>query len=281
MNHQESVQANRDIFDNSYDKILAMNVISGVFASSIVNFDVNAPRKQSSETEEPIDTEKVMEEFGKLNGKIPGNLLKPDLKIIDFACGTGLVGEKLAQFIPQGELLGIDITPLMLETFDARAEVLTKKYPGFKMSSICADVMDDFDIEKYEGYADVLICTLAFHHIHAYEEVAEVIKRLVKPGGWILIYDFYNEDLEDTREEMTVRNMARHGLTFDEMNSCLEKNCENVSSVREFRINLWHDEGFIESHCKESVRKNIHNAPQKDGLYLVPSSVILGLAQKK
>ncbi|KAF3986471.1 hypothetical protein FT663_04533 [Candidozyma haemuli var. vulneris] len=282
MSHQASVDANRNTFDNSYDNIIAMQMISQVFASSIVNFDLSAPRKPFPDTEEPIDVDQVIADFHKLKG-ITGNLLKPDSKVLDFACGTGLVAERLVPFMPDGQFVGIDITPSMLESFDKRAETLSKTYPNLKIKSICADIMDNFDMTPLEGFADLLICTLSFHHIHAYEKVAEELKRMVKPGGWILIYDFYNEDLENEEitNELKARGMARHGLTLDEMNQCLEKNCVNVSSAREFRAQLWVDEKFINSHCKEEVKRDIHNAPQKDGLFRVNCSVILGMAQKK
>lgn len=284
MNHQSFVEANKKNFDNSYDQIPAMRVLSKIFASSIVNFDTSAPRKTLADTESPIDDEKAIEEFSQLHDKIPGNILKPDSKVLDFACGTGLVAQQLCPFMPKGEYLGIDINELMLELYEEKAKVLQEKYPEFKMRSVCADIMDkDFDISSFENYADLLICTLAFHHIHDYHKVAEELKRMVKPGGWILIYHFYNEDLEkeEITRELQEKGMARHGVTVDEMNECLEKNCVNVSSAREMRVDLWQNEVFIESHCTEAVKQQLKSAPRKGELFLVPCSVILGIAQKK
>lgn len=281
MSHQLSVEANKKNFDSTYDDIIAVNTLSKVFALEIVNFDLSRKRKPLEATEEPIDVEKVIKDFSQQK-EILGNLLKPDSKILDFACGTGLVADQLVRFMPKGEFIGIDITEPMLECFDRKAAVWRQKYPDLKVKSICADIMDNFDFSGLEGFADFLICTISFHHIHAYEAVAEQIKRLVRPGGWILIYDFYNEDMENEEiaQELQDRGMARHGVTLDEMNACLEKGCVNVSSAREFRANIWLDEKFINSHCKTEVKRNIHKAPQKDGLYLVPSSVVLGMAQR-
>lgn len=281
MSHQLSVEANKKHFDNSYDNIPAIRVMSQVFALEIVNFDVSAKRKPFPETEEPIDVDQVVSDFQKQR-QILGNLLRPDSKVVDFACGTGLVAERLVPFMPKGEFVGIDITELMLESFDTKAATLRHNFPELKIKSICADIMDNFEMGTLEGFADVLICTLSFHHIHAYEAVAEEIKKMVRPGGWILIYDFYNEDLENEEmaQELQERGMARHGLTLDEMTACLQKGCANVSSAREFRANLWLDEQFIHSHCKTEVKREIHKAPQKDGLFRVTSSVVLGIAQK-
>lgn len=281
MSHQQSVEANRKTFDSSYDEIVAVRTMAKVFALEIVNFDLSAKRKSFEATEEPIDVEKIISDFSQQK-QILGNLLKPDSKVIDFACGTGLVAEQLVPFMPKGEFIGIDITELMLESFDRKAAVWRQDHPDLKVKSICADIMDNFDFGALEGFADILICTISFHHIHSYEAVAEQIKRLVRPGGWILVYDFYNEDLENEEiaQELQDRGMARHGLTLEEMNACLEKGCVNVSSAREFRANLWLDEKFINSHCKTEVKRNIHKAPQKDGLYCVPSSVVLGMAQR-
>ncbi|QEL62208.1 hypothetical protein CJJ09_004381 [Candidozyma auris] len=237
-----------------------MRVLSKIFASSIVNFDTSAPRKTLADTESPIDDEKAIKEFSQLHDKIPGNILKPDSKVLDFACGTGLVAQQLCPFMPKGEYLGIDINESMLESYEEKARFLQEKYPEFKMRSVCADIMDKISTS-----------------------VAEELKRMVKPGGWILIYDFYNEDLEkeEITRELQEKGMARHGVTVDEMNECLEKNCVNVSSAREMRVDLWQNEVFIETHCTEAVKQQLKSAPRKGELFLVPCSVILGIAQKK
>lgn len=286
MSHEESVKANinSSAFGASYDQMPSIQTQSKLFAESIINFDTTKPRKTPEETKEAIDDEKIIHEFQKLPSfNIPGNVLAKDSTIIDFACGTGIVIEQLARFIPNGEVVGIDINQNMLDVFDKRAEKLKQDVPELKMSSICSDIMSDsFDITPLENKADLLLCSLAFHHFHDYKKIAQVLKRMVKPGGWIFIYDIYNEDAEKTglSEFMKNRAVSHHGLKISEMNDALNDGCENVSSAREFRVKLWQEKHFIESHCTEDVIRTLDQYPQSGSRFLVDCSVILGIAQK-
>lgn len=282
MSHLQSVEANRKAFSSdltdAYDGKSSISTLTTLFALSLLEFDVAAPRKTPEQTEQAIEAAEINDRYAELTKK-----LQPGATIIDFACGTGLVAEKLAPFM-KGEVVGIDLSDTMLAKFDARSKQLTEKYPGFHMRSLCGDITESsFDVEPLKQYADILICTLAFHHIHAYYEVSQVLKSLVKPGGWIFIYDFYNEDLENTKlvhgGAHNDHGVAHHGLTIAEMNRCFADGCVNVSSAREFKVRVWQDEKFIQSHCTESVVEKLHKAPKKGDLYLVDCSVILGVAQ--
>lgn len=287
MSHEESVKANINnaTFGAKYDEMPFIQTLSSLFGSSIVNFDTTKPRKTVEESEESLDADKIVEEFSKLPSEpIPGNVLRKDSTIIDFACGTGIVAEKLARFAPEGEIIGIDINPRMLEVFENRVPAVKEKYPNVKMSSRCGDILSDlFDTKLLENKADLLICTLAFHHFHDYEKIASVLINMVKPGGWVLIYDIYNEDVEknDLVDFMKNDSVSHHGIKISELNQALSHGCENVSSAREFRAKLWQEKHFVEAHCSQDVVKKLDQYPQKGSTFLIDCSFILGVAQKK
>ncbi|KAF3986472.1 hypothetical protein FT663_04532 [Candidozyma haemuli var. vulneris] len=320
MSHLESIKANKEAFekfvkekeDHSFIKVLQYTV-----AYTLLTFDINSPRKDVSDTEEPVDGELMVKKYEELpHGQFVGNLLRPDSKIIDFACGTGAITEMLAPFIPQAEYVGIDISEDMLGKFDQTAGELKKKLPELKVNSICGDVLaDDFDDAALEGSADVVFSSLAFHHLHNYNVVAEKLKTFLKPGGHIVIIDMFSDPAKNhhsllskqghgnhhshshghghgheegqghghghshgheepqLNDEAVKRGVSHHGISNEEMISCLSSGCENVSSTREHHVNLWFDK-------KMADPDGTRNLPSKDDLVLAPCGLIVGIAQK-
>lgn len=286
MSHHNSLESNKKNFaelGKLYDSKKSIQVLTNLFAASLLTYNVDSPRKLLAETEEPLSDTKVAQ----LTRDLPlphdlvRQLIKPTTSVVDFACGTGLVMEKIAPYMPQGKFVGVDISDAMLSQFDAKGKELSAKFPDLDVLSVCGDVLDpSFDTLALEKSADVLICTLAFHHLHEYGKVAEKLKSFVAPGGWILIYDFYNEDTElPLSAELVKRGVSRHGLSLDEMNGCFREGCTNVSSAREFKVTLWQEKAFVLSHCCLEITENLEKFPNDGDLYSVDCSVILGVAQ--
>lgn len=286
MSHHESVQTNIDQFaslGDKYDSKETVQIVTDLFTMSLLDFDVSAPRKSLEDTEKLIKSDEVVQLKANFPSpdKLVRKLIHKDTTIVDFACGTGLVMEKIAPYIPQGKFVGVDISRAMLDKFDAKGEKAQAAYPDLQVLSVCGDIMDEsFDTSKLVQSADVLLCSLAFHHLHEYEQVAQKLKTFVKPGGWIFIYDFYNEDNElPVSAELVARGVSRHGLNIEDMNNCLKEGCRNVSSTREFKVTVWQEKAFVLSHCCLEVAENLDRYESKGDLYYVDCSVILGVAQ--
>lgn len=286
MSHENSIQTNINqfaIIGELYDSKESVQTLTDLFTLSLLDFDVEASRKLPEDTEQPLTNDQIL----KLTSQFPDpealirKLIHKDTCIVDFACGTGLVLEKIAPYIPQGKFIGVDISEAMLSKFNGRGEKLKSTYPDLTIQSVCGDIMDRlFDASKLEKSADVLLCSLAFHHLHEYKQVAQKLKTLVKPGGWIFIYDFYNEDNElPVSAALAARGVSRHGLSIDEMNDCFKDGCRNVSSAREFKVKLWQEEEFVLSHCCLAITDHLEQYEKKGDLYCVECSVILGVAQ--
>lgn len=285
MSHANSLENNKQVFDNlgkQYDDISAMQAMTDLFVHSLLTFDVEKPRKLPGESELALTEDEIREMKRNLPfpNELKRKLINPETKIVDFACGTGLVMEKIAPYISHGEFIGVDISEPMLCAFNEKANKLRESFPDLEISSLCGDVLDpNFDTASLKKSADVLICTLAFHHLHDYESVAKKLQEFVKPGGWILIYDFYNEDKERPQlKNAMVGSVSRHGLTLSELSNCFS-GCKNVSSAREFKVTLWQEKTFIMSHCCEEITGNLENLEKRGDLYSVDCSVVLGIAQ--
>jgi ubiquinone/menaquinone biosynthesis C-methylase UbiE len=99
--------------------------------------------------------------------------------LLDIGCGTGnLLSLISARY--EVEIAGVDLTPKMLNI--ARIKL------GDKADLKLGDSEDlPFDDDKF----DMIICTDSFHHYPRPENVLKEIKRVLEPGGSILIADPY------------------------------------------------------------------------------------------
>lgn len=103
-------------------------------------------------------------------------------RILEVGCGTGLLG---ANFVnDESYLLGIDTSPGMLEVF-------TEKFKRLNASSKLLNLEEE---ELDEKEFDLIISTMAFHHLKKPEAMMIKLKKLLAPGGSIAIIDLDQED---------------------------------------------------------------------------------------
>lgn len=110
--------------------------------------------------------------------------LRSDQNVLDFGCGTGLVGLNIAPFVKH--LLGADISKGMLEAFCAKAsaEGLTNT------SALQLDVDSDFSHLS----VDLVVSAMALHHIKDPHRVFAHFSAVLPSGGTIAIADLAKED---------------------------------------------------------------------------------------
>ncbi|RCK64301.1 hypothetical protein Cantr_00091 [Candida viswanathii] len=304
-NHKEAIDANLAIFNKEfavkYDGKESQQTLALLFAKFILEYDFAHPmtRKTPQETEKSIgDPTKPFNGFTKENAlpdpktylqDFPDSIFKPGTKVLDFACGTGMVTEYFAPYVKGGELVGMDISSVWLERFNERA----KKFDDPVMKSYVYDVLDETkqeELKQFEGQFDAVICTIAYHHIHNYEQVTKKLATFLRPGGWLFIVDFYNEDVE--KQGVAVSKAVQHmgGLKIDSLNNTLGNiaGLVNVSSAREFKTWVWQPELFISTHLNQETIDKLNNgelpkrtAPDGDVEYLIESSLIYAVGQRK
>ena len=138
-------------------------------------------------------TERNREPFNILKDQIRSRLLKytekaflmmPEMdkpKILDIGCGSGIPTLELAR-LGQGEVTGIDIDQTALDKFIRKIAVagINKRVKVFKCSL--------FDIGFPEESFDVIWAEGAIHTI-GFERGLREWKRLLKPGGFMVIHD--------------------------------------------------------------------------------------------
>jgi len=107
---------------------------------------------------------------------------KHHLSILDFGCGTGLLSE---HFIPFAhKLTGIDTSKKMLEIFDIKF----KEHANVKSQKV------DLEIENINEKYDLILSSMAFHHLNTADRVLQKLSSSLKPDGKIAIVDLDKED---------------------------------------------------------------------------------------
>lgn len=103
-------------------------------------------------------------------------------RILEVGCGTGLLG---SQFITKENfLLGIDMSTEMLKVFD-------EKFRGFNTRSLLLN-LETHDLP--ETQFDLIVSSMAFHHLKTPLDILNKLKRHLTPNGAIAVIDLDEED---------------------------------------------------------------------------------------
>ena len=108
--------------------------------------------------------------------------LKPDAVVADIGSGTGYFAVRLAHFLPQGRVYGVDIEPDMVKYLADRA-----KREALDNLSAIAGKPDDARLPRK---MDLILMVDTYHHIEQRESYFRKLARSLKPGGRIAIIDF-------------------------------------------------------------------------------------------
>ena len=106
--------------------------------------------------------------------------LKEDDWLLDVGCGTGWAVMQAARMVPGGRACGIDLSPGMI----SRANGLTDG-----LSNVGFKVGDAESIPYPDESFDAVMCTNSFHHYSAPVRALSEMRRVLKPGGRLVIQD--------------------------------------------------------------------------------------------
>ncbi|WP_413467369.1 class I SAM-dependent methyltransferase [Pleurocapsa sp. FMAR1] len=107
--------------------------------------------------------------------------ISPAENVLDVACGTGELERLLLQDNPQQRITGIDISEQMLKI--AKQKLLA--YPQVFWKKASASELP-FGDRSY----DVVVCASSFHYFDDPIASLKEIKRVLKPGGRVIILDW-------------------------------------------------------------------------------------------
>src|SRR5271168_403673 len=107
--------------------------------------------------------------------------LAPRNKVLDVACGTGLVSFEAARAVgPDGQVLGVDLSGRMVSSAERRAKEL-------KLSNCSFARMDAEALGLPDATFDVVLCAFGLMYMPSPEQALREMRRVLRPGGRIAL----------------------------------------------------------------------------------------------
>ncbi len=142
--------------------------------------------------------------------------------LVDLGTGTGRMLEVLAPAYKNG--IGVDSSREMLAVARSRLAAAGLTHAHVRQGDISA-------LDKAIGPADVVVIHQVLHYFDDPGRMLAQARRLLRPGGEILIVDFAPHDLEFLRSEHAHRRL---GLSPEQMNGWASLAGLDVLAMREF-----------------------------------------------
>lgn len=111
--------------------------------------------------------------------------LHPDMRVMEFGCGTGLIGIALADQVKH--VLGLDTSAGMIQ-------VLQEKIRNQKIENITAKRIHPNQSWPVDEPLDLICSSMVLHHVENYQAVLERFRRHLRPGGYLALADLDREN---------------------------------------------------------------------------------------
>jgi trans-aconitate methyltransferase len=99
--------------------------------------------------------------------------------ILDLGCGDGKITSEIANYVPNGSVVGVDNSSSMIA-------LATKQYPTKKHSNLSFMLMDATRLTFKEQF-DVVFSNAALHWVRTHKPVVEGIYNSLRSGGRVLL----------------------------------------------------------------------------------------------
>ena len=124
--------------------------------------------------------------------------MTPDMTVLDFGAGTGLVAAKIAPHV--GRLIAVDISEAMLAQLKSRPEL------AGRVEVVCQDLLTTPLAER----VDLVTSAMAMHHVQDTPALLRALRDHLVSGGQIALADL---DVEDgTFHPPGVEGVFHHGF---------------------------------------------------------------------
>lgn len=129
--------------------------------------------------ERPIPAQISAGVFSAIAGRVA---LTPDLRVLDFGAGTGLVCGQLAPLV--GHIVAVDISAAMLEKLAAKPAL------SGKVETVCQDLL----VTPLDREFDLVVSAMAIHHVRDTAALFRTFAAHLPAGGRVALADLDTED---------------------------------------------------------------------------------------
>ena len=109
--------------------------------------------------------------------------LSPAARVLDAGCGPGRELQRIARMVPDGEIVGIDLSRGMVLSAHRSARAHAVRNCAFVQSDVAKLP------EEFTGEFDLVYSCLAHHHYPEPLEASRAILRCLRPGGVYCVVD--------------------------------------------------------------------------------------------
>lgn len=142
--------------------------------------------------------------------------LAPDDVVADIGAGTGFIAFQVAERVPEGRVLAVDIQPEMLSIVEARA-----RREGIDNVETVLGTVRDPRLPK--AGVDLVYFVDAYHEFEYPKEMGEAIASALRPGGKLVLIEYRGEDpavpikpLHKMTAQQVINEMQALGLRWVE-----------------------------------------------------------------
>lgn len=137
--------------------------------------------------------------------------LHQELEVMEYGCGTGLVGLQLAKKV--GHLTAVDTSAGMLEE-------LQKKSQSMGLENVTPNLISSDRWTLPATAFDLVFSSMVLHHITETEPLLGHLLQTLKPGGFLALADLEQEDGTFHGDPTGV---AHHGFDLKALKTMLEE----------------------------------------------------------
>ncbi len=172
---------------------------------------------------------------------VPERLGRPP-RVLDVACGTGILLRRLLDRVPAVKAYGVDGSEDML----AQARIALKGQPHVHLERVQVGTGETADLPFAQETFDLITCTNALHDMPDPLAILSELRRLLSPGGQLVVEDFARREpvfLWAAFEWLLQRleGSRVHAYTLAEAQSLCKGVGLYVARGRSFTVDwLWH-----------------------------------------
>jgi len=158
--------------------------------------------------------------------------VQPGERVIDLACGTGEFERLVLAAEPRAQLIGVDLSPSMLER--ARAKLDGQGDVRFEEADVHA-------LPFGTGAFDVAVCANTFHYFSHPGHVLREARRVLRPNGRVVILDWCRDFWTCRVMDAVLRILDpayQHCYALDEMRGLLEATDFAIRESFRYRFDL-------------------------------------------
>ncbi|KAF4626384.1 hypothetical protein G7Y89_g11772 [Cudoniella acicularis] len=150
---------------------------------------------------------------------------KKTVRLLDYACGTGLVSRALAPYVTQ--CVGIDLSEGMVAEYNK--SVSNQGIPSSEMFAQAGNLIDADEPSpaalsgpEFHNF-DIAVVGLGFHHFDNPTLASKRLAERLKPGGVLLIVDFLPHEHFHHHDNPAAKTVTHMGFSEEEVKKMFEE----------------------------------------------------------